>query len=1198
MLNLVSYSFVKLTIYYQLNFHSMKKITLLILMLFFSFTGFSQFSEGFEGSTLPNLTTNQWELGSGTWGVFDNGVGLTKSWNVNTGVTTPPTVHGGTRAAYMDRENIGVTNTSRDYLATPQVDIPTNGELKFWTRTLANGNQGTIFKIMVSTTSQTDPAAYTLVQQWTEDELTATYNVYEEKSVNLAAYAGPDRYIAFVMEYTQPTPSLGGDRWLVDDMRIVEKCLDPTNLTATAITQNSATLGWSNPGNATNFEIQVLPFSGTLGASGTPVTGTSFPATGTTTPAAPFTPTTQYKFYVRAICAGDVASGWAGPFSFSTSSPGLSCDSPIVIPSTLPYTTTDNTVAYGDTTDAQQAGNCGGGTTNYMTGNDVFYSYTPTTTGAVQIEMTPGAGYSGIFVYEGCANVGIDCVAGVANPQSTIRTIESLQVTAGTTYIIVLSSNATPQTFPYTLTIQALNCASPNSLFAVGTTPSTADLSWGNPGGATSWEVVVQTAGSAIPAGAGQTATTNTNFEVSTLTGTTTPLQVGTSYQYWVRANCGDGTFSIWSGPYVFNLAIPAVLPFTDGFEGVNTWTLVNGTQTNKWFFGSAISNTGTKSMYVSNDNGVTNAYTNNVTSVTQFYRDIIIPAGTNDLNVQFDWRAEGESSWDYIRVWAVPTNFVPVAGTQITAGPGRIQLGANINQNPAFTTANFIVDGTGFAGQAMRLVFEWRNDSSGGQQPPGAIDNVVVNAITCSAPTALLATTVGQTSATISWTGISGTVSYDYYVSTTNTTPEATQVPTGNVSTTTAQLTDLSSSTQYFVWVRTNCGPDGTSTWSGPIYITTSQVAGTLPYEDGFEGVNTWSINNGTQTNKWFLGTAVSNTGTKSMYVSNDNGVSNAYTLNSTSVTHFYRDLIVPATANELNVQFDWRADGESSYDYIRVWAVPTTYVPTPGTQIIAAPGRVQLGGNINQNAGWTTANYVVNATAFAGQTMRLVFEWRNDGSGGTQPPGAIDNVVVNVITCSAPTALTVNTVGQTTADFSWTAPAGGAASYDYYVSTTNTSPTTATVPTGNVVPTNASLTDLQASTQYFVWVRSNCGPDGTSTWTGPAFITTSQIAGTLPYTDGFEGINTFRVRIKLKSEQIIYSLPESIFYIPDGKYLVAPNPVKRGNNFAIYTPTPDGQTIFVATKNEVYALELDERNGRQKTSLSNLDKIYEFII
>ncbi|WP_318641835.1 fibronectin type III domain-containing protein [Flavobacterium ardleyense] len=1094
----------------------MKKITLLILMLFLSFAGFSQFTEGFEGTTVPNIAAKQWVLGSGTWGVFDNGVGTTKSWGVNSGVTTPPLVHSGLRAAYMVNDNIGIGNMSQDFLATPMITVPANGELKFWARTLQNGNQGTIYKIMVSNTagSQTNPAAYTLIQQWNEDQLVTDYNIYEEKSVNLTAFAGQNIHIAFVMEYTQNAPGLGGDRWLLDDVRIVEKCLDPTTLGANTITQTSANLTWANPGNATNFEIQVLPATGTLGSTGMPVTGTTYPATATTNPIAPLTPSTLYKFYVRAICAGNVASVWVGPFSFSTSSPGLTCTSPIVIPSTLPYTTTDNTVAYGDTTDDPQAANCTTVAGNYMTGNDVFYSFTPTTTGAIQIEMSPGATYSGIFVYEGCANVGINCVAGVANPQNTPRIIPSLQVTAGTTYIIVLSSNATPQTFPYTLTIQALNCASPTSLFAVGATPTSAHLTWGNPGAATSWEVFVQTAGSAIPAGAGLTANTNTNFEVSTLTGTTTPLQLGTSYQYWVRANCGDGTFSIWSGPYAFNLAIPAVLPFTDGFEGPNTWTLLNGTQNNKWFYGSAVSNTGTNSMYVSNDNGLTNTYTNNTTSVTHFYRDLLIPANTNDLNVQFDWRAAGESNYDYIRVWAVPTNFTPVPGTQITAGPGRFQLGANINQNPAFTTSNYVVNATSFAGQAMRLVFEWRNDGSGGTQPPGAIDNVTVNAIICSAPTALVAPVIGQTNATISWTGIAGTTSYDYFVSTTNTTPAATATPTATVTGTTAQLDGLLPSSQYFVWVRSNCGPNGTSTWTGPVYITTAQIAGTLPYVDGFEGVNTWSINNGTQTNKWFSGTAVSNSGTHSMYVSNDNGLTNTYSLNPTSVTHFYRDLIVPAGTTDLNVQFDWRAQGEGSSDYIRVWAVPISYVPTAGTQVTAAAGRVQLGGNINQNSTWSTATYVLNATTtFAGQTMRLIFEWRNDGSGGAQPPGAIDNVVVNAITCYAPSALVATNVGESTATISWTAPASGAASYDYYVSTTNTAPTATQTPTGNVVPTTTPLTGLTSSTNYFVWVRSNCGPGGTSTWAGPVLITTSQVAGVLPFNDGFEGVNQWSI-------------------------------------------------------------------------------------
>ncbi len=1380
----------------------MKKITLLILTLFFSIAGFSQFSEGFEGTTLPDLATKQWTLGSGTWGVFDNGVGTTRSWGVNTGMPTPPTpplVHSGLRAAYLINEQIGIGNTSQDFLATPLVTIPTNGELKFWARTLQNGPQGTIYKIMVSTTpnSQTNPAAYTLVQEWNEDQFVANYNIYEEKTVDLSAFAASaggtgQVYIAFVMEFTQPTTQIGGDRWLLDDVRIVEKCLDPTTLGANNITQNSANLTWANPGNATNFEIQVLPATGTLGLTGVPVTGTTYPATGTTNPVAPFTPSTLYKFYVRAICTGDVASAWVGPFSFSTSSPGLTCTSPIIIPSGLPYTTTDNTVAYGDTTDVIQAGNCGGGTTNYMTGNDVFYSYTPTTTGAIQIEMTPGAGWSGMFVYEGCDNVGLNCVGGVANSGSNPRIIPSLAVTAGTTYIIVLSSNATPQTFPYTLTIQALNCASPNALSATGTGPTSANLSWGNPGNATSWEVFVQTAGSPIPTTAGTTTTNNINFEV-TATAAGAPLVLGTPYQYWVRADCGDGTFSIWAGPYVFNtticasgcnyiftvadswgdgwngntmnvvqsgiiiatltgptsaqgtaqvpisvpmcdgpfqllwntggsfgnevsvsitnsfgqviytkpsntgtagttlysgvvdcnapaclpplslanataitpttaqlswtpngappasweifavpqgspaptatttptgtsttnsytatgltpdtvyvyyvravcagggqnlwsaasapfttlptcpkptaltvsnvaqstatfawtagstetaweyiivpagspiptatdagwatatnplnvntgliqgsnysfyvravcsptdkstpagplnfstLQIPATLPFTDGFEGTSSWNITNGNQLNKWFLGTAVSNTGTKSMYISNNNGVSNAYTTNTTSVAQFYRDLAIPAGTGEVNVQFDWRAQGESSWDYIRVWAVPTTFVPTAGTQIAAAAGFIQLGGNINQNSSWSTSNYVVNAAGFAGGTMRLVFEWRNDSSGGTQPPGAIDNVVVNVITCSAPSALVLNNVGQTTADISWTAPPGgaPASYDYYQSSTNTNPTATTDPTGNVIPANLQLDNLAPSTTYYVWVRANCGADGTSTWIGPISITTSQIPADLPFIEGFEGDTGWSFTNGTQTNNWIIGTAVSNGGTKSLYITNNNGTSNAYTTSATTTTHAYRDIQMPAVIGEVNVEFDWRAVGEGTsfaFDYLRVWVVPTTFVPTAGTLITTSANRKQIG-QYNNNGQWQHVQQLVDAAVYSGQSMRIVFEWRNDGSGGAQPPAAIDNVVVNALVCPAPINLTASAAsGSTAITLAWT-PVGTETTWEVIVQVAGTGPPVAG--TGTIVTGTPTMPfTATAGVFYEFYVIANCSPTESSFWAGP---------------------------------------------------------------------------------------------------------------
>ncbi len=194
-------------------------------------------------------------------------------------------------------------------------------------------------------------------------------------------------------------------------------------------------------------------------------------------------------------------------FGFSTIlAQGLNCANPIVVTS-LPYSTTDNTSNYGDALPLEgtpgSAGGCGTAN-NYLNGNDVVYSYTATTTGVININLTPTGTFSGIFAYSSCANIGVNCLAGVGNGTTAVRTFD-LNVIAGSTYYIVISTWAAPQTVAYTLTIQALNCASPTNLSVNAITQSSAQLSWANPGGSNPWEVVVQTTGSPIPTGSGTT---------------------------------------------------------------------------------------------------------------------------------------------------------------------------------------------------------------------------------------------------------------------------------------------------------------------------------------------------------------------------------------------------------------------------------------------------------------------------------------------------------------------------------------------------------------------------------------------------------------------------------------------------------------------------------------------------------------------
>ncbi|MGY3091161.1 hypothetical protein ACVWYF_004227 [Hymenobacter sp. UYAg731] len=174
---------------------------------------------------------------------------------------------------------------------------------------------------------------------------------------------------------------------------------------------------------------------------------------------------------------------------------------------------------------------------------------------------------------------------------------------------------------------------------------------------------------------------------------------------------------------------------FNETFEGAtNSFTLVNGAATNinQWFVGTVGGNgpttTGTKSAYISNDGGVSNAYTVSTASVSHMYRDVTVAAGQGNIQLGFDWKAAGESTYDYILVQVAPTSFTPVAGT-IPAG---VTVLAQINLQTTFGRTTLQLPGN-FSGSTQRLIFTWRNDGSLGAQPPATIDNITVTSQTAN---------------------------------------------------------------------------------------------------------------------------------------------------------------------------------------------------------------------------------------------------------------------------------------------------------------------------------------------------------------------------------------------------------------------------------------------------------------------------------
>lgn len=135
---------------------------------------------------------------------------------------------------------------------------------------------------------------------------------------------------------------------------------------------------------------------------------------------------------------------------------GSLCTDPIVITS-LPYSIADNTANYGDNYDPSTSTpiSCGAGTAGnyYLGGNDVIYSYTPTVSGNISIQLPGSVGWVGLFVYLNCADIGTPPYACNCSSSAGDRTVNNMAVTAGQTYYIVISSWPAPQTIAYTLNV-------------------------------------------------------------------------------------------------------------------------------------------------------------------------------------------------------------------------------------------------------------------------------------------------------------------------------------------------------------------------------------------------------------------------------------------------------------------------------------------------------------------------------------------------------------------------------------------------------------------------------------------------------------------------------------------------------------------------------------------------------------------------
>ena len=264
-----------------------------------------------------------------------------------------------------------------------------------------------------------------------------------------------------------------------------------------------------------------------------------------------------------------------------------------------------------------------------------------------------------------------------------------------------------------------------------------------------------------------------------------------------------------------------------------------------------------------------------------------------------------------------------------------------------------------------------------------------------CPNPKNLVVSGITDSEATFSWKAVEG-ATWEYAL------VEGAAEPASFIATTenTVTLNELAEATDYTFYLRRACGEDGYSDATLSVAFTTELHMETLPFEEDFEAnAHAWKFVNGEQPNAWTIGNAASNGGDNALYISNDGGVSNAYT-NDVAVASFATVLIDFNRPGTFTFAYDWKAKGDynveenEQYDYLRVVLVPASAVLTAGTPSLPE-GYIALdGGGLYGVTEWQ--HYVADDVEVVPGQYKLVFAWFNDESDGEDTPAAIDNISI----------------------------------------------------------------------------------------------------------------------------------------------------------------------------------------------------------
>jgi hypothetical protein len=561
--------------------------------------------------------------------------------------------------------------------------------------------------------------------------------------------------------------------------------------------------------------------------------------------------------------------------------------------------------------------------------------------------------------------------------------------------------------------------------------------------------------------------------------------------------------------------------PTTAGaFEGASFaadgWSVLNNTTTNQWVqsTGATAGFTGTQCAYITNNAAGSpppHAYTNSASRVSALYRDVTIPSGETTISLTFDWINLGETGYDRLQVWAVPTSYTPLNGTASmtttgSAPTGRVQLGTGVtgyvgSSATVWQSASITVPAA-YAGTSFRLVFQWRNDGSGGSNPPIGIDKVSLVS-SCSGAVTAPATAIGTTIATLNAATFASATGYNFRYRIVGS-PTWTMASGNPYVGTVASITGLTAASNYEFQVSAT-GPV-CNAWSVSSTFTTACNTAAITQSEGFNAV--------TIPVCWSTTIVAVQTGTKISYVttglypttSPQEGTGfvqfNSFSSTNGSTGSEERLVSLPVSTTgtaSVDVEFQWRNENNTSYT-TATEGVQVQYSLNGTTWVDAGSFFPRHDGSLGSGtAVWNKKTVTLPGVAGNQALLYVGFKFHSDYGDNCFLDAAI---IKPTPSCGAPSATAATAITASSADYNFTCSSCSGNYIVEYGATGFTPGTGATAGTGGTVIATSTLTgtigSLAALTGYQYYVRQICTGPTYSTNAGPVSFTTSMDCST----------------------------------------------------------------------------------------------------